>query len=46
MAMDESVICLAFSEDGELLASGSTDGKIAVRSISILDENANIHSYL
>jgi WD40 repeat-containing protein SMU1 len=44
--MDESVICLAFSEDSELLASGSTDGKIAVRSISILEKKTNIHLYL
>lgn len=31
MAMDDSVICLQFSRDSELLVSGSTDGKIAVR---------------
>lgn len=30
MAMDESVISMAFSRDSELLVSGSTDGKIAV----------------
>ena len=30
MAMDNSVICLGFSRDSELLVSGSTDGKIAV----------------
>lgn len=30
MSMDQSVICLSFSHDSELLASGSTDGKIAI----------------
>jgi WD40 repeat-containing protein SMU1 len=30
MAMDQAVLCLNFSTDSELLASGSTDGKIAV----------------
>ena len=30
MAMDNSVICLNFSRDNQLLVSGSTDGKIAV----------------
>lgn len=30
MAMDQAVISLSFSADSELLASGSTDGKIAV----------------
>lgn len=31
MAMDESVISMVFSKEGDLLISGSTDGKIAVR---------------
>lgn len=30
MAMDQSVICLSFSLNSELLVSGSTDGKIAI----------------
>lgn len=29
MGMDQAVLCLKFSIDSELLASGSTDGKIA-----------------
>ncbi|MCD3012013.1 hypothetical protein GFJ96_23405, partial [Salmonella enterica subsp. enterica serovar Enteritidis] len=30
MAMDQAILCLNFSNDSELLVSGSTDGKIAV----------------
>lgn len=30
MAMDKSVLCISFSHDNELLASGSSDGKIAI----------------
>lgn len=30
MLMDESVLCLAFSWDSELLATGSTDGAVKV----------------
>lgn len=30
MMMDEAVLCLAFSRDSELLASGSLDGKVKV----------------
>jgi len=33
MAMDQAVISLSFSADSEMLASGSTDGKIAVRRV-------------
>lgn len=33
--MDNSVISLAFSKDSELLASGSTDGVIAVSNIEV-----------
>jgi WD40 repeat-containing protein SMU1 len=35
MSMDQSVICLNFSHDSELLASGSTDGKIAVSTFRV-----------
>lgn len=35
MAMDESVICMAFSRDSEMLVSGSADGKIAVSFIHL-----------
>ena len=30
MLMDDSVLCLAFSRDSEMLASGAHDGKIKV----------------
>lgn len=30
MMMDEMVLCLDFSRDSELLASGSSDGKVMV----------------
>lgn len=30
MAMDKSVLCIQFSKDNELLASGSSDGKIFI----------------
>ena len=30
MMMDEAVLCLDFSRDSELLASGSLDGKVKV----------------
>lgn len=30
MMMDAAVLCLAFSRDSELLASGSLDGKVKV----------------
>ena len=30
--MEDSVLCLAFSRDSEMLASGSHDGKIKVTS--------------
>ncbi len=30
MLMEDSVLCLAFSRDSEMLASGSLDGKIKV----------------
>lgn len=33
MSMDQSVISLNFSHDSEFLASGSTDGKIAVSQV-------------
>ena len=32
MMMEDSVLCLAFSRDSEMLASGSHDGKIKVTS--------------
>jgi WD40 repeat-containing protein SMU1 len=31
MMMEDAVLCLAFSRDSEMLASGSKDGKIQVR---------------
>ena len=31
MLMEDSVLCLAFSRDSEMLASGSHDGKIKVQ---------------
>ena len=33
MMMDDSVLCLAFSRDSEMLASGGQDGKLKVTSI-------------
>ena len=30
MMMDDSVLCLAFSRDSEMLASGGQDGKLKV----------------
>ena len=30
MKMEDAVLCLAFSQDSEMLASGSQDGKIKV----------------
>ena len=30
MMMEDSVLCLAFSRDSEMLATGSHDGKIKV----------------
>ena len=30
MLMEDSILCLAFSRDSEMLASGSQDGKIKV----------------
>lgn len=38
MAMDQAVISLNFSADSEMLASGSTDGKIAVRKCEFLEK--------
>lgn len=34
MMMEEAVLCLAFSRDSEMLASGSQDGKIKVWKIA------------
>ena len=31
MLMEDAVLCLNFSRDSEMLASGSQDGKIKVR---------------
>ena len=33
MMMDDSVLCMAFSRDSEMLATGSHDGKIKVKII-------------
>ena len=33
MLMESSVLCLAFSRDSEMLASGAHDGKIKVRKV-------------
>lgn len=38
MAMNQAVISLNFSADSEMLASGSTDGKIAVRKREFLEK--------
>ena len=42
MAMDNSVICLNFSRDNQLLVSGSNDGKIAVSLHYLL----KVHEYI
>ena len=31
MMMDDAVLCLSFSRDSEMLASGGQDGRIKVR---------------
>ena len=36
MMMDDSVLCLAFSRDSEMLASGGQDGKLKVTRIGLL----------
>lgn len=36
MMMDDSVLCLAFSRDSEMLASGGQDGKLKVTRIILL----------
>lgn len=33
MMMEDSILCLAFSRDSEMLASGSHDGKIKVSTL-------------
>ena len=33
MMMDDSVLCMAFSRDSEMLATGSHDGKVKVNNI-------------
>ena len=35
MLMEDSVLCVAFSRDSEMLATGSHDGKIKVRNMVI-----------
>ena len=35
MMMDDSVLCLAFSRDSEMLASGGQDGKLKVTRICL-----------
>jgi WD40 repeat-containing protein SMU1 len=39
MAMNNAVTCLNFSKDGELLASGSMDGSIAVSETPTLPDS-------
>ena len=34
MMMEDSILCLAFSRDSEMLATGSHDGKIKARNIT------------
>ena len=34
MMMDDSVLCMAFSRDSEMLATGSHDGKIKVKMVT------------
>lgn len=36
MMMDDAVLCLCFSRDSEMLASGGQDGKIKVIFITVL----------
>ena len=36
MMMDDAVLCLGFSKDSEMLATGGQDGKIKVQIILIL----------
>jgi len=36
MLMEDSVLCVAFSRDSEMLATGSHDGKIKVRQLKII----------
>ena len=36
MMMNAAVLCISFSRDSEMLASGDQDGKIKVKSISIV----------
>ena len=35
MMMDDAVLCLTFSRDSEMLASGGQDGKIKVQKLII-----------
>ena len=45
---DEGVLCVDFSRDSEMLASGSQDGKIKVLLLPPLPSNpppSNIHSH-
>ena len=36
MMMDDAVLCLSFSRDSEMLASGAQDGKIKVNTLFVL----------
>ena len=42
MLMEDSVLCVAFNRDSEMLASGSHDGKIKVR---ITHTHTHTHTY-
>jgi len=35
MLMEDSVLCVAFSRDSEMLATGSHDGKIKVHQVMV-----------
>ena len=46
MLMEDSVLCVAFSRDSEMLASGSHDGKIKVCPLVYACTTANHTKYM
>ena len=40
MMMDEAVLCMSFSRDSEMLATGAQDGKIKVYLTALLPQAA------